>query len=113
MPFRAPFAFEATPDPVGLTSQIGAARRNRTFIFAFGQRRAIHCAMAAGCLWQDSNLHTLAYLASALAEYKAASLPLSYRGKLAVSMRFERMTYSLGGSRSIQLSYETEYRFLK
>ena len=33
------------------------------------------------CLWQDSNLHTQAYLACALARYKLASLPLSYRGK--------------------------------
>ena len=32
------------------------------------------------CPRQDSNLHTLAYLASALTEYKAASLPLSYEG---------------------------------
>ena len=34
------------------------------------------------CLWQDSNLHTPAYLAGALARYKLASLPLSYRGNV-------------------------------
>jgi hypothetical protein len=32
------------------------------------------------CLWQESNLHTQAYLACALTRYKLASLPLSYRG---------------------------------
>ena len=33
------------------------------------------------CPWQESNLHTASYLGAALARYKLASLPLSYRGK--------------------------------
>ena len=33
------------------------------------------------CPWEDSNLHTMAYLAIALTRYKLVSLPLSYRGK--------------------------------
>ena len=41
------------------------------------------------CLWQDSNLHTQAYLACALARYKLASLPLSYRGKLVLRTGIE------------------------
>jgi hypothetical protein len=36
--------------------------------------------MVNWCLWQDSNLHTRAYLARALGRYKLPSLPLSYRG---------------------------------
>ena len=41
-------------------------------------------ARVAWCLWQDSNLHTVAYLATALTRYKLASLPLSYRGMIGV-----------------------------
>ncbi len=37
----------------------------------------VHCCW---CRQQDSNLHTQAYLACALARYKLASLPLSYGG---------------------------------
>ena len=42
--------------------------------------RVVRSTASRWCLRQDSNLHTQAYLACALAEYKAASLPLSYGG---------------------------------
>ena len=61
--------------------QFGAQGEIRTHGFADLQSTALgHSATCAWSPWQDSNLHTPAYLAGALARYKLASLPLSYKG---------------------------------
>ena len=60
--------------------------------FGFGDQRSARLNYRAivWCLWQDSNLHTPAYLAGALAEYKAASLPIKLqRHCLVEAVRFE------------------------